>query len=391
MGIKMEQKVMVEDSKAMRIWLSELNTKSSSTKEVYLIYFNTFMERWNIPNAEELYEMRRTDLESDDTRDHQRIERMVKTLMAEMRQSGKSASTCKQVGKSLSSFFDTQGMPLTLKSKDLPKGASNGQRLALVQHIKDMWDYSPTETKLKTRAQLMFLKDSGLRISDLANLNMGDYIEAETIEYRGQPYKKFWPTETQKMAVTAFIHVGPETVEAVEEYLKERREEGQTMDPESPLFLNRFGERFSAPSIGMVFNRIGKRIGKKLSAHSLRKFHKTTLEGAGVAEQWIKKLQGKAADVYSRPEESGDLTEAYIKAYDALRVFDGGVDAEKLEEQAEEIEKLREVNEALRQKLEDQIEAQKLDQRSFIAWQQKQEKELQDLKKQFMDYIKKQK
>jgi len=43
---------------------------------------------------------------------------------------------------------------------------------------------------------------------------------------------------------------------------------------------------------------------------------------------WIKKLQGKSMDrstgVYSKPEESGEPSTAYIKAYDKLRIF--GVD-----------------------------------------------------------------
>lgn len=267
--------------------MEELATKSEHTREVYLLYFRRFLERWGISDAEKLYEMRRKDLTSDDTRDKQKIERMVKTFMAEMLQGGYAAGSCRQVSKAVGSFLESQGLDLKLKAKDKPKGAYNGQRLALLEHIRVMWDYAPTETKQKTRAQLMFLKDSGIRISDLANMNLKDYLEAETIEVNGEAFKVFWPMETEKMAEIAYIHIGPETVQAVEKYLEVR--EKWTPHPENvndiePLFLNRFGRRFDASSIGMVFLRMGKRIGRKLSAHSLRKFHKTSLEGAGMAE-----------------------------------------------------------------------------------------------------------
>lgn len=343
---------MAQVSKAMDVWMDELNTKSKHTREVYLLYFNRFLERWGIPDAEALYEMRRADLASDDTRDHGRIERMVKTYMSEMQAEGYKAGSCRQVSKAVGSFLETQGrtLGLNLKARDKPQGAYNGQRLALVDHIQDMWDYAPTETKQKTRAQLMFLKDSGIRISDLANLNLEDYVDAEAIRANGETFKKFWPTETEKTSEIAHIHIGPEAVNAVEEYLEVREtwkpRKGREDDKE-PLFLNRFGQRFDAASIGMVFMRIGRRIGKKLSAHSLRKFHKTTLEGAGMPEQWIKKLQGKAADVYSLPEESGELTTKYIECYPALRVFGEEVTGAQIEEQADRISELEERNKEL--------------------------------------------
>ena len=69
-------------------------------------------------------------------------------------------------------------------------------------------------------------------------------------------------------------------------------------------------------------------------------------------EQWIKKLQGKAADVYSKPEESGKLTEAYVEAYDSLRVFGEQASAQVLDKQVQRIEDLEAENEKLRKELE---------------------------------------
>jgi len=50
-----------------------------------------------------------------------------------------------------------------------------------------------------------------------------------------------------------------------------------------------------------------------------------------MADGWIKKLQGKAASVYSQPERNGMLTEKYIECYDdALKVF--GLEKEEIEQ-----------------------------------------------------------
>jgi len=98
----------IVEGKAMNVWLQELGTKSKHTREVYLLYFNRFIERWEIPDAEKLYEMRRKDLASDDTRDHQNIERMVKTYMAEMHREGYAAGSCRQVSKAVGSFLESQ-------------------------------------------------------------------------------------------------------------------------------------------------------------------------------------------------------------------------------------------------------------------------------------------
>jgi len=338
-------------SKASEIWELDLRAKSPNTRKTYRRGFKTFKERWDL-SPEELYESRKRDMESDDPRDRHNIERKVKVLMAEMHEQGYAASTCRMVAKSVSSFLESQGMPLELKAKDMPKGLYNGQRLALAEHIREMWDFAATETKLKSRAILMFLKDSGIRISDAATLNMGDWTDARTVVVDNETFKVFDPRETKKTSAPAYIHVGPETVEAMEAYLNKRKTEGP-LDASDPLFIDRNGNRAKSFTIGQTIYRLRKHSDtKKVSAHSLRKFHTTMLESAGVAENWIKKLEGKAVGgsmgPYSRPEESGELTQAYIKAYPKLRIFKDVLATQRIEEQAETIKKLQEELEQVR-------------------------------------------
>ncbi len=303
------------------VWEQDLSTKAKSTQYNYRTNFKRFLDRYEL-TAEELYEMRREDQKADDPRDGNNVERMVKVLMAEMTEEGYKPATCRNAAKAVSSFFESQGMPLKLRAKDKPKGAFNGSRLALAEQIRTMYDYAPTRSKRRTRAVLLFLKDSGLRISDLAALDVSDYLEAKRVDQDGETFVVFFAFETVKMKVPAFIHIGPEAVEGLDLYLEERSD----ARPEDPLFLNERGERYFPANIGQLIERLGSRKGmKKMGAHSLRKFHTTMLESGGLHSNWVKKLQGKAVmgsmGPYSLPEESGELTPAYIQAYDKLRVF----------------------------------------------------------------------
>jgi len=343
---------MAEMGKAWEIWMQDLGTQSASTMDSYLRNFRKFHERWGV-EPEELYSMRVEDLKSEDTRDHNRIERMVKTQMSEILGAGFSASTSRGIMKAMKSFFESQNLELRFKKKDTPKGAYNGQRAVTPEIVLIMYDNMVFWYKLRNRALLLGLKDTGLRICDLGALDVGDYLGARIVlNEAGETFRVFEdPEETQKMKIPAYIHLGPESVAAIDEYLQSRRDAGKELTPDRPLFtqpketeavLER-GDRITKNAFTGMFERLKKWLpngGRKISAHSLRKFHRTRLEGAGMPEGWVKKLQGKKASVYSQPEHTGELTEKYIDCYDALRIFGEQVSAKRVKEQSEKISEL---------------------------------------------------
>ena len=77
---------------------------------------------------------------------------------------------------------------------------------------------------------------------------------------------------------------------------------------------------------------------------ALRKFQTTSLQAAGLNDSWIKILQVKTNQgsmaAHTRPYESGELTEAYIKGYPRLRVFGQEASAQQVKEQADRIAEL---------------------------------------------------
>ena len=353
---------MIQDEgKAYQTWLQDLSAKARSTQQVYLAAFEAFLERWDL-NPDKMYEMRMADLESGDPRDKQNVERMVKVYMNELLEEGKAPSTVRQVSKAVGSFMESQNLELKLKAKDKPRVVSNGQSLALASHIRTMYDQVSPEMRERNRAIIMVLKDSGLRVSDISLINMEDWEKARTLKTEVGEFKVFEAKATKKTGDLAYIHLGPESVNAVREYLKVRPEwtpRPKEKDEKESLFLDRPGTRMSNAAMSTLMKNLGLKTGSgKVSAHSFRKFHRTKLEGAGMPEAWVKKLQGKTADVYSKPEETGQLThdpkdkKGYIDCYHALRIFGTEATTKQVEEQASEIEKLKAENEELRKRVD---------------------------------------
>ena len=99
----------VHEGKAWDTWLQDLSAKAPSTRIVYLSAFEAFLQRWEL-DPDRLYEMRRTDMESDDPRDKQNIERMVKVYMSELLGEGKAPNTVRQTSKAVGSFLESQGL-----------------------------------------------------------------------------------------------------------------------------------------------------------------------------------------------------------------------------------------------------------------------------------------
>lgn len=321
---------MVPNRNAAEIWEAELATKAEGTVRKYREKFNAFLARWSV-TPEDLFDMRMNDLRSQDPRDWIRMEKWVETQMAEIIKAGKSPSTAKQLKKAVACFFESQNLPLRIKANKIPKGDALGQKMMRPEEQRSLIDNQNRLNKKRNAAIIMTGKDSGLRVGDIQRLTVEAYEMAEVITNKwGEPFKVFDPDITKKCRIKAHIHLGPESIRAIDEYLDERAGRGDMTGISPPLFINRKKMAFRKDSMGSMISHQCKLMGKrfnKLSAHSLRKFHRTMLQKARVPNDWIDKLQGKSSDTYSRPEEAGapedtgELTKAYILAYDNLRIY----------------------------------------------------------------------
>jgi len=302
---------------SFKYWMDQLVNRSENTVKAYKLHFNQFLEFMKAtPDA--LIKMQRKALESDgDPRKNHVVETKVRAWLGELKQS-KSPSTCRLALSSVKSFFALNLHPLRLTRLDRPQGESVGSRIPEKEEVIRIAD----ATKWKYRAAVMFLKDSGLRISDLVRVRWEDAVDL------GEGFWNF-NIMTQKKQVQACAFVGPETTRLLNQ------------------FKNKSGRIFGAnkDAVNRMVNLIIEKAGVEgVSAHGLRKYFKTSLQHARVPEEYILRMMGKKASVYSENRRS-QLFEAYKNAYPDLSIYAQQAQAEEIADLRTELKEMQKIKE----------------------------------------------
>jgi integrase/recombinase XerC len=170
----------------------------------------------------------------------------------------------------------------TLKTeKYMPTFLSVDEMFELLkpQDENSVWD-------LRNRAMLEIFYSSGLRLSELAGLDLNDLdFNQKLVKVRGKGRKE------------RIVPVGGPALKAVQEYLGkigEIRKDTSGDIFKKPLFLNSRGERITTRSIARIVNEITSKsgIGRKISPHALRHSFATHLLNAGADLRSIQELLG---------------------------------------------------------------------------------------------------
>ena len=139
---------------------------------------------------------------------------------------------------------------------------------------------------LRNRAMLEIFYSSGLRLSELAGLDLIDLdFNQKLVKVRGKGRKE------------RIVPVGGPALKAVQEYLGkigEIRKDTSGDIFKKPLFLNARGERITTRSIARIVNELTSKsgIGRKISPHALRHSFATHLLNAGADLRSIQELLG---------------------------------------------------------------------------------------------------
>lgn len=212
-------------------------------------------------------------------------------------------------------------------------------RIPTVEEINEIIEASDIREKALT---LVFVS-SGIREGAIERLDVDDYkqirrdekiVAGRLVIYNGDP----------EMYISFLT---PETCHAVDKYLEFRREHGEEIKKNSPLFRDKFDPikglyghgkdnskevviPMTAPAVRQYYNRllfsIGIRSQRKrrhdFSVHGFRKFFKTKAEIGGMKPINVETLMGHRpgiSDSYYRPTES-ELLEDYLKVVDHLTI-----------------------------------------------------------------------
>ena len=139
---------------------------------------------------------------------------------------------------------------------------------------------------LRDSAMLELFYSSGLRLSELAGLNVTDFdFRQALVKLRGKGKKE------------RIVPVGKQALQAIEEYLKKTTDIRKKSDEnifKNPLFLNSRGKRITSRSIARIVDAMTVKsgIGRKISPHALRHTFATHLLNAGADLRSIQELLG---------------------------------------------------------------------------------------------------
>jgi len=347
-------------------WVSRLKSQAEGTMASHVRYFRLFLARYRYTPLS-VYEARLDEVRSDDPLMWGVIRDQVLQVMRELvdgdfsdwpeearifipRRTGRlEPTTARNLAKGVQSFFETFGdrMEIRIKSKDLPQGDSRGQRLIRPDQILEVVKHGGIKYPYRNVAVAMFLKDTGLRASDLSLFSVGDWLGARArVQFNkyGESFTKFQPERTRKENIVAEPHIGPEAFKAIDQYLKIERPGAAS---EEALFMDETGKALIGGAIGqLIKHMVRKGLGpeaEKVSCHSFRKLFETGLQAGSMPDKWIKYLQGKSRGVYSMPEDlqvsNGEslLMSRYMQAYDQIRVHETG-NLRELKEKVEQLE-----------------------------------------------------
>lgn len=325
--------------------MEELSSLSDSLQSKYPLYVQRFLEYVEL-NPDQLYELRLSQLESKDRRDRRGLERTAKKWLDEL-SNEYGHGTVNNHYYALRHFMQSQDLPFSLKPSERPKGDHVGRRMVSKPMIRRMVELAGIRMRDRNLAMLYILKDTGLRIGDISDLTVKQYLDARLYRNEdGEPFKELGPVTTNKAKVTAYPILGPESIKHIDAYLDTRQ------DQEPWLFLGeRFNKKIRSDMLSKVFQRWSDKLkdGSRISAHSFRKYHQTQLEASGLNPNVIKKLQGRTiADstaAYSRPQDQpGLIPKLYIQHYDAIRVEDNSEIREMTRQHKEELKRIEAEN-----------------------------------------------
>ncbi len=143
-----------------------------------------------------------------------------------------------------------------------------------------------TETNLRTRAIVELLYGSGLRVSELVALHVGDVnFHADFIRVTGKGRKQ------------RIVPLGRLAKKALSDYIKWREEKGEIINADSPLFVNEKGTRLSDRYVRKLVKSLAQQSGisHTVTPHTLRHTFATHLLERGADIRSIQEMLGHSS------------------------------------------------------------------------------------------------
>ncbi|MDD4873602.1 MAG: site-specific tyrosine recombinase XerD [Dehalococcoidales bacterium] len=192
--------------------------------------------------------------------------------------------------KSFFSFMGAEGKlredpTENISSPKVGKSLPDTLSISQVKQLIDQTAKLATPDTKRDRAMLELLYASGMRVSELVSLNVGD------VDIAGCFVRCFGKGSKERM-----VPIYPQAAKMVDEYIKEVRPLWVHRDTERALFLNQRGERLTRQGLWQILKNYAKDAGldKQVTPHTLRHSFATHMLSGGADLRAVQELLGHA-------------------------------------------------------------------------------------------------
>jgi len=258
------------------------------TRKEYRNGLQRFSE-WFGKNADEILQMRREDLKTEETFQRKRFEREIEKFHAHLKQSGSSTNSARTLCLGIRQFFRYYEIPILLRrGSEVGKTVLTDKTYPLtIEDLRKMFAVAD----LKQRVMLSMAKDLALRIGDFVQIGR-DHLP----DLNQEPPIPF-DIMTEKEEVLAKGHLSAETVDLLKTYLPTIK------DKPNPYLFPSNGKGFlDEDTIGWNLKELARKAGiavpkgKRLTFHAFRKLFISTGKNLNVDPDVVKALCGKKVD-----------------------------------------------------------------------------------------------
>ncbi len=220
--------------------------------------------------------------------------------------------------KSFFSFLVSEGKIKTnpmdnISSPKVGKALPDTLSLSQVRELLAQPAKLETPEAKRDRAMLELLYASGMRVSELINLDLGD------IDTKSGFVRPFGKGKKERM-----VPVYPQAARSVDEYLSATRPKYVHDDDQKALFVNQRGERLTRQGLWQILKEYAKKVGleDRVTPHTLRHSFATHMLNGGADLRSVQELLGHAnistTQIYTHLT-SEHIRQAYDKAHPRAR------------------------------------------------------------------------
>ena len=299
-----DKKSEIESYQEVQTWLRTVSKKS---RPLYLSALRKFCE-FSGKGPYELIKQRDEELKNNDHNNRTGIRDLILDFRVYLEKEQYAGKTINSLDGAIRGFFTAvlgKGAMINVKNYRNAQVRQKKDLVPTLEELRKILDVCSIEEKFR----IILLAQTGMRISDALNLKIGD-IQRE-LDLCSVPMAITYLPEKDREAIGERItFLASDGVEMLKAYLRWRRDLGEEIKSDSPLFAsrtNRGNKTVTEQMITLMLHSVAKKTGLNgdwkygiLRAHSFRKFFITQMTNHGVQDKVVDFFVGHAVTEIDR-------------------------------------------------------------------------------------------